>query len=468
MSKYVSPLSNRYGSEEMRTLWSDQVKYTMWRKLWYILAETQKELGLDITNEQLTDLRQNINTVNVEAVKALEKETHHDVVAHLKAYCLDAPLAAPILHIGATSQYLVDNTDTLLIRDSLMRLVMLTAKVIDKLGEFTEKHADIPTIGLTHFQPAQPTTVGKRSAIWTQNFVTVIEELGFRLDKLKFRGLKGTTGTQASFMSLFNNDFAKVTALDAMVAQKMGADSNLLKVTGQTYPRILDASLVSTVCLIASAAAKFATDIRLLTSKREVAEAFDRDKQVGSSAMVYKKNPIVCEKICSLSRYLISLVENPYHTASNQWMERTLDDSAGKRILLPEVFILADEILNSTYDVICNIEINENIIKKNYEEELPFFITENVIIEAVKNGTDRQEAHEELRKLSMDAQDRVSKGLKNNLLARISRKKLFKGINVKELMDKDYTGLAKKQALEFVSDTVKVIRKAYLDRNEPS
>jgi adenylosuccinate lyase len=468
MNKYVSPLSNRYGSEEMRTLWSDQVKYTMWRKLWYILAETQKELGLDITDEQLTDLRQNINTVNIESVKALEKETQHDVVAHLKAYCLDAPLAAPILHIGATSQYLVDNTDTLLIRDSLMRLVMLTAKVIDKLGEFTEKYADMPTVGLTHFQPAQPTTVGKRSAIWTQNFVTVIEELGFRLDKLKFRGLKGTTGTQASFMNLFDGDFAKVIAMDVMVAQKMGADGSLLKVTGQTYPRILDASLVSTVCLIASAAAKFATDIRLLTSKREIAEVFNKDKQVGSSAMVYKKNPIVCEKICSLSRYLISLVENPYHTAANQWIERTLDDSAGKRILLPEVFILADEILTSTYDVICNIEINEDIIEKNYKENLPFFITENVIIEAVKQGVDRQEAHEELRKLSMSVQDRVNKGLKNNLLTKISRKKLFKGINVKELMNKDYTGLAKKQALEFVSDAVKVVRKAYLDRNKPS
>ena len=463
--KYESPLSNRYGSEEMRTLWSEQVKYTIWRRLWYVLAETQKELGLDITDEQLIDLREHINTVNTEAVKVLEKETQHDVVAHLRAYCLDAPSAAPILHIGATSQYLVDNTDTLLIRDSLMRLIMLTAKVVDKLGDFTEKYADVPTIGLTHLQPAQPTTVGKRSAIWTQNFVTVIEELGFRLDKLKFRGLKGTTGTQASFMSLFNNDASKVEALDIMVAQKMGCEDNLLKVTGQTYPRILDASLVSTVCLIASAAAKFATDIRLLTSKREVAESFDRDKQVGSSAMVYKKNPISCEKICSLSRYLISLVENPYHTASNQWMERTLDDSAGKRILLPEVFILADEILNSTYNVISNLEINENIIKKNYEEELPFFITENVIIEAVKKGVDRQEAHEELRKLSISAQDRVSKGLKNNLLTRISRKKLFKGINVKELLNKDYTGLAKKQALDFVNGAVKTIRRVYLDRD---
>ena len=464
---YISPLNNRYGSDDMKYIWSEQNKIMTWRHLWCVLAETQKELGVDsITDNQIKSMKDAVNKVDFSAIQNHESKTKHDVVANIHAFGDVAPEAKPIIHLGVTSQFVVDNAETIMVRDSLVRLIIKTATVIDSLSDFAIDNADVPTVGLTHLQPAQPTTVGKRATLWIQDFVTVIEDLGFRLDRVRFRGAKGTTGTQASFLNLFNNDADKVKMMDEVIASKLGFEKkNLVSIVGQTNPRIDDASLISSICLIASAASKFANDVRILSSKREMSEGFDRNNQVGSSAMAYKQNPITCEKICSLSRYLISLVQNPYHTAASQWMERTLDDSANKRILLPEVFILADEILDSMTKVCNNMVINHNMIEKHYQEELPFFITENVIIEAIKkNGVSRQDAHEELRKLSVDVKNRVNSGKTNNLIYRISRKKMFKGINVKEMLDLKYTGLAEEQTIQYIQDIVTPIRRLYLGK----
>ena len=467
MNNYISPLSNRYGSDEMRYIWSEQNKIMTWRHLWCVLAETQKELGVSIiTDDQIKELKDSVNKIDFTEIKNLEKNMKHDVVANIHAFGAVATNAKPVIHLGATSQFVVDNAESIMVRDSLVRLIVKTAQVIDQMSVFAEQYADTPTVGLTHMQPAQPTTVGKRITMWIQDFVIAIEDLGFRLDRVKLRGAKGTTGTQASFLNLFDGDAEKVETMDNMIAQKLGFDKkNLTQIVGQTNPRINDASLISSVCLIASAASKFANDIRLLSSKRELSEGFAYDSQVGSSAMAYKQNPITCEKICSLSRYLISLIQNPYHTASNQWMERTLDDSANKRLLFPEVFILADEILDSVISVVNGIQVNTKIIEKNYKEELPFFITENVIIEAViKNGISRQDAHEEIRKLAVETKGRVASGKPNNLVYRISRKKMFRNINVKEMLDLNYTGLAKEQTQKYINNIVTSIRNLYLGK----
>lgn len=460
--EYISPLSNRYGSENMHIIWSDQHKISVWRTLWYTLAESQKELGVDITDAQLEEMKNSIQNIDFNSISAHETRTKHDVVSNLLAYGDVAPSARKIMHLGATSQFIVDNAESVMVRDAMAVLLLKTVDVIDSLSDFAYDHKDIPTVGLTHLQPAQPTTVGKRASMWAQDFVSVIEDLGFRFDKIKLRGAKGATGTQSSFLNLFNGDENKVVELDELVAEKLGFNKGqLLKITGQTSSRINDAQIMSSVCLIASAASKFANDVRLLNSKYEMSEGFDND-QVGSSAMAYKQNPITCEKICSLSRYLISLLQNPYHTAANQWMERTLDDSANKRLLLPEVFILADEILLSVLKVSKSMRVNFVQVEKNYKQELPFFVTENIIVEAVKkNGIDRQDAHEEIRKLSMDTKKRISEGKSNNLIHRISRKKMFRGINVKDMLDLDYTGMASKQVVNFVADIVEPVLAVY-------
>lgn len=464
-SNYISPLSNRYGSDDMKYVWSEQNKIMTWRHLWCVLAETQQELGVrSISREQVRQMKDAVNKIDLVAIQNYESKMKHDVIANIHAFGDATEDAKPIIHLGATSQFVVDNAETIMTRDSLIRLIVKTAEIIDSLSDFAIENADVPTVGLTHLQSAQPTTVGKRATLWIQDFVTTIEDLGFRLDRLKFRGAKGTTGTQASFLSLFEGDSNKVRAMDDIIANKVGFENkNLTKVVGQTNPRIDDASLVASVCMIASAASKFANDIRILSSRREVSEGFESKNQVGSSAMAYKQNPITCEKICSLSRYLISLIQNPYHTAANQWLERTLDDSANKRILLPEVFILADEILDSMLKVCKDMVVNYNIVAKNYKEELPFFITENIVIEAVKrNNADRQEAHEEIRKLSIEAKTRVNSGKTNNLIYRISRKKMFKDINVKEMLEFQYTGLAKEQTERYIETIVTPIRGLYL------
>jgi len=451
----------------MKYIWSEQNKIMTWRHLWCALAETQKELGVSIiTDNQLKEMKDAVNKIDLSAIQNYESKTKHDVVANIHAFGAIATNAKPIIHLGATSQFVVDNAESIMVRDSLVKLIIKTAEVIDSLSNFALDNANLPTVGLTHLQPAQPTTVGKRATMWIQDFVTTIEDLGFRLDKIKFRGAKGTTGTQASFLNLFNGDAEKVQIMDEMIASKLGFDqSSLSRIIGQSAPRINDVLLVSSVCLIASAASKFANDIRILSSKREISEGFDSNNQVGSSAMAYKQNPIICEKICSLSRYLISLVQNPYHTAASQWMERTLDDSANKRLLLPEVFIIADEILDSVFKVVNNMVVNTNMIRKHYEEELPFFITENVVIEAVKkNGVDRQVAHEEIRKLAIDTKGRVNAGKTNNLIYRISRKKIFKDINVREMLDLKYTGLAEEQTKWYIQNIVAPVKRLYLNK----
>ena len=469
LNKYISPLSERYGSNNMQLIWSDVNKITTWRGLWYILAESQKEMGVDsITDSQLKEMRDAISDIDFNSIKNHELKTKHDVVANLLAYGDVAPNAKPIMHLGATSQFIVDNAESVMIRDAMAILILKTVEVIDSLTKFSFAHKDIPTIGLTHLQSAQPTTVGKRATMWAQDFVSVIEDLGFRFDKIKLRGAKGTTGTQSSFLSLFDGDKDKVKEMDLLIAKKLGFDKKqLLRITGQTLPRINDAQLISAVCLIGSAASKFANDIRILSGKREISEGFEDKNQVGSSAMAYKQNPITCEKICSLSRYLISLLQNPYHTAANQWLERSLDDSANKRLLLPEVFIIADEILSSVLKVSKDMRANLNQIENNYKEELPFFIIENVIIEAVKNnGVSRQEAHEEMRKLSLETRKRVNEGKTNNLVYRISRKKIFRGINSKEMLNLDYTGMASDQVKEFEQNVVEPIRVKYLGMSQ--
>jgi adenylosuccinate lyase len=460
--KYISPLSNRYGSENMHVIWSDHHKISVWRTLWYILAESQKELGINITDFQLKEMKDSIQNIDISSILAHESKTKHDVVANLLAFGDLAPSARKIMHLGATSQYIVDNAESVIIRDSMALLILKTAEVIGSLSDFAFKHKDIPTIGLTHLQPAQPTTVGKRATLWTQDFISVIEDLGFRFDKIKLRGAKGTTGTQSSFLNLFDGDVDKVQKMDGAIAEKLGFnEGQLLKITGQTASRINDAQLISSICLICSAASKFANDVRILNSRMEMSEGFE-DDQVGSSAMAYKQNPITCEKICSLSRYMISLLQNPYQTAGNQWMERTLDDSANKRILLPEIFILADEILDSVLKVSRSMRMNFSQVEKNYNQELPFFITENVIVEAVKQGVDRQDAHEEIRKLSMDTKKRISEGKTNNLVYRLSRKKIFKNVDVKGMLKMDYTGMASKQVEDFVDNIVEPIKNTYL------
>jgi adenylosuccinate lyase len=451
MDKYESPLSSRYGSEEMRHLFSADVKYKMWRELWIALATAQKEMGLDITDEQIGEMEQaNLGDIDYEAVAKYEAECHHDVMAHIRAFGDVAPSAKPIIHLGATSQFVVDNADFQIQSGAIECLRSKLLKLRDTFIPKIKKYADVPCLGYTHFQVAQPTTVGKRFVLWYADIVRDAEQLNFQQGQMEFRGAKGTTGTQASFLALLGSG-VKVKLLDQLVAAQMGCIDNLAPLTGQTYSRKIDVGIANALAGIAITAHKICNDIRLLSHTGEICESFGT-KQVGSSAMAYKRNPIKCEQTTSLARYLMNLAPNLAQTAAEQWLERSLDDSANRRLAIPEAFILADAILNNLIKIIDTIVVNEATIEANLNRELPFMATENIIMAVVKAGGDRQEAHEKVREHSMAARENLLKIKDNDLLDRLKSDSFFNGIDIDGIVDiKEFVGLAAAQTIEYIT-----------------
>ncbi len=454
--QYVSPLSKRYASEEMLKLFSQDKKFTTWRRLWIALAEAEMELGLPITKEQVDELKAHVNDINYEEAEAREREVRHDVMSHVYAYGLQCPKAKGIIHLGATSCYVGDNTDLILMREGLELIKKRLVEVMRVLADFAMEYRSLPTLGFTHYQPAQPTTVGKRAALWLMELKLDYEDLCYVADSLGFRGVKGTTGTQASFLDLFEGDHEKVKALDKAVSKKMGFDK-IYPVTGQTYSRKVDTRVLSVLAGIAQSAHKFTNDIRLLQHMKEIEEPFG-SKQIGSSAMAYKRNPMRSERIASLADFVMSNVMNPMLVASTQWFERTLDDSANKRLSVPEGFLATDAILLIWRNVADGLIVHKKVIEKHLMEELPFMATENIMMEAVKRGGDRQELHEKIRELSMIAGANVKdKGEKNNLLELIAAEPAF-GITADELeglMDPSlYVGRAPEQTKEFIEEDI--------------
>lgn len=461
---YESPLIKRYASKEMSNIFSDENKFTTWRKLWVALAEAEKELGLNITDEQITELKKNVNNINYEEAQAREKITRHDVMSHIYAYGLQCPSAKGIIHLGATSCYVGDNTDVIVMKEALELTRNKLIQAIKNLKEFALQYKDLPTLAFTHLQPAQLTTVGKRASLWLQDLMMDIDYLDYTINSLKLLGVKGTTGTQASFMNLFENDEEKVKELDAKICEKMGFKGRYFPVTGQTYPRKQDSFVLNCLSMIAQSAYKFSNDIRILQNMKEIEEPFEKN-QIGSSAMAYKRNPMRSERISSLSRYVIVNALNPAITASTQWFERTLDDSANKRISIPEGFLAIDGILNLYINVTSGLVVYQKVIEKHIYEEIPFMATENILMEAVKRGGDRQELHEKIRVYSMEAARMVKEfGEKNDLIDRIAKDPVFK-LNKEEieavLHPKNYIGRADKQVEDFISQTVDTVINKY-------
>ncbi len=453
---YQSPLSERYASKEMQYIFSPDKKFKTWRKLWIALAEAEKELGLDITQEQIDEMKEHAGDINYEVAKEREKQVRHDVMSHVYAYGVQCPKARPIIHLGATSCYVGDNTDIILMSEGLSLIRNKLINVIAKLSDFAMEQRDVPTLAFTHFQPAQPTTVGKRATLWIQDLVFDLQDLDYVKDSLKLLGCKGTTGTQASFLELFDGDEEKCLRLDRLIAEKMGFEA-CYDVSGQTYSRKTDTRVLNVLAGIAQSAHKFSNDIRLLQHLKEVEEPFEKD-QIGSSAMAYKRNPMRCERMASLSDYVMSDVINPMLVASTQWFERTLDDSADKRISVPEAFLAVDGILDLYLNVADGLVVYPKVIEKHLREELPFMATENILMDAVKKGGDRQELHERIRKLSMEAAANVKeKGEKNNLLELIAADPAF-GLSYEDLergLDPEkYVGLAPKQTERYIKDVI--------------
>ena len=454
---YENPLCTRYASDEMKRIFSSDNKFSTWRKLWIALAESEKELGLDITDEQINEMKAHIYDIDYERAGEYESKFRHDVMAHVHTYGDVCPKAKPIIHLGATSCYVGDNTDIILMREALLRTKKLLVSAIAALGDFAEKNKDIATLAFTHFQAAQPTTVGKRACLWAQDLVMDLEHLDFVLDSLKLLGCKGTTGTGASFLELFDGDREKVARLEELIALKMDF-SQCVKVSGQTYSRKVDYYVLSVLSSIAQSASKFAMDIRLLSHMKEFDEPFESG-QIGSSAMAYKRNPMRSERICSLARYVITDAMNPAITAASQWLERTLDDSANKRISVPEAFLAVDGMLTLYINVVKGGTIYPYVIKKHLDEELPFMATENIIMYCTKKGGDRQELHEAIRQLSVAVAKKIKlEGGENDLLKRILSDSRFKltGEELDEILDvKNFIGLAPEQTESFVADVIK-------------
>lgn len=418
-STYESPLCSRYASKQMQQLFSPDTRYQTWRRLWVVLAQAEKELGIAINDEQIAQLEEHVNNINYDVVAAREKETRHDVMAHVYGYGVQCPKAAGIIHLGATSCYVTDNADLMIYRDALQLVLQKILHAIANLAEFAGKYKDMPTLGYTHFQPAQLVTVGKRACLWISDLMLDVEELEFVIKTLKLLGSKGTTGTQASFLELFEGDHDKVKRLDQRIAQICGFDG-VYAVSGQTYPRKVDSRILNALSAVAQSGYRFANDMRLLQHMREVEEPFESG-QIGSSAMAYKRNPMRSERICSLARYVMVNALNAPMTASVQWMERTLDDSANRRISLPEAFLAVDAVLNLIINVTSGMVVYPKIIERNIQEFLPFIATENLLMEAVKKGGDRQELHEIIRGHSMEASRRMKEeGLPCDLLQRLS------------------------------------------------
>ena len=422
--RYESPLCERYASARMQYIFSPDFKFTSWRKMWLYLAEAEKELGLDITDEQLDEIRAHLNDVDYDAAAAYEKRLRHDVMAHLRAFADQCPKAGPILHLGATSCYVGDNTDVWQLSEALKSLRGQLLGVMAALSDFALKNADVPTLAYTHFQAAQPTTVGKRATLWLQDFLMDFDRLTFELSRLKPLGCKGTTGTGASFLMLFNGDEAKVRALEGLIARKMGFES-CVAVSGQTYTRKVDAFVLNVLSGIAQSASKMATDLRLLSHLKEFDEPFESE-QVGSSAMAYKRNPMRSERVCSLARYVMTDALNPAWTAATQWMERTLDDSANRRIALPEAFLATDAILTLCRNLISGGRVYPGVMRRHLNEEMPFMATENILMRAVELGGDRQKLHEKIREYSVETAARVKlEGGENDLLDKLKADPAF-------------------------------------------
>ena len=438
---YESPLSTRYASDYMLKLFSQDTKFTTWRKLWISLAKAEKELGLPITDEQIKELEAHITDIDYDVVKAREKEVRHDVMAHVYAYGQVAPKAAGIIHLGATSCYVTDNADVVIYRDALKYIRGEVCKVISLLCDFALKYKDLPTLGYTHFQPAQLVTVGKRASLWIQDFMTDLEEIDFALENIKFLGCRGTTGTEASFMDLYNGDEEKIDKMNELIAADFGF-KECFAVSGQTYPRKLDSRILNALSSVAQSAYRMANDIRLLQHDKQLEEPFE-ENQIGSSAMAYKRNPMRSERICSLARYVMVDALNAPMTASVQWFERTLDDSANRRISMPEGFLAVDAVLRLAQNVSNGLRVNEKVVEKVTMEYLPFIATENIMMEAVKKGANRQEAHEIIRQCSMAAVDKMKKGESFDLLSDLAGRpemKLSKD-DIKGILDPAlYTG----------------------------
>ena len=428
--RFESPLSSRYASAYMLDLFSSDMRYQTWRRLWAALARAEHALGLPVTQSQVAELEAHIADIDYEVVARREKEVRHDVMAHVYAYGQAAPGAAGIIHLGATSCYVTDNADLILYRDGLRYLRKELLKVIANLADFAQHYKDLPTLGYTHYQPAQLVTVGKRAALWMQDFLSDLEELDFVLENLKFLGCRGTTGTEASFMELFDGDTEKIDEMNRMIAQEFGFDA-CFDVCGQTYPRKVDSRILNCLSSIAQSCYRMANDIRLLQHDRQVEEPFEKN-QIGSSAMAYKRNPMRCERICSLARYLMADAMNAPMTASVQWLERTLDDSANRRISMPEGFLCADAILRLAQNVTDGLHVNEKIVEKTVREYLPFIATENLMMEAVKRGGDRQEIHEIIRRCSMVATANMKNGESCDLLAHLAAEPAF-GLTQEEM-----------------------------------
>lgn len=453
---YVSPLNSRYASKEMLFLFSPQYKHTLWRRLWIALAEAEQELGIAITDTQIAEMKQHCETIDFDAVADYEKDLRHDVMAHIHAYGDQCPHARPIIHLGATSCYVTDNGDALQMREGLDIIKEKLTVAISQLSAFAKEYAELPCLGFTHFQPAQLTTVGKRACLWIQELLMDLDEIETRENKMRFLGVKGTTGTQASFLALFNGDHGKVEALDRRVAEMFNF-ANCFLISGQTYTRKQDAFILNALAGIAVSTHKFATDIRLLANLKEIEEPFE-DKQIGSSAMPYKRNPMLCERICALSRFVISLSENLAYTAATQWLERTLDDSANRRLAISEAFLAVDAILNLMIRVTRKLVVYPNVIAKRIDAELPFMATENILMACVQKGGDRQDLHERIRQHSHAAAAEVKeKGSDNDLLQRIKGDSAF-NLNASELDDildvRQFIGRAPQQVDVFLSEEV--------------
>ena len=457
--RYVSPLSERYASKEMQYIFSPDMKFRTWRRLWIALAETEKELGLNITQEQIDELKAHKDDINYDVAKERERQVRHDVMSHVYAYGVQCPKAKGIIHLGATSCYVGDNTDIIVMAEALKLVQKKLVNVIAELSKFADKYKEQPTLAFTHFQPAQPTTVGKRATLWTQEFLMDLEDLEYVMGTLKLLGSKGTTGTQASFLELFEGDQETIDKIDPMIAEKMGF-KNCYPVSGQTYSRKVDTRVANILAGIAASAHKMSNDIRLLQHLKEVEEPFEKS-QIGSSAMAYKRNPMRSERIASLSRYVMVDALNPAITSATQWFERTLDDSANKRLSIPEGFLAIDGILDLCLNVVDGLVVYPKVIEKHMMAELPFMATENIMMDAVKAGGDRQELHERIRELSMEAGKNVKeKGLDNNLLELIAADPAF-NLSLEDLqrsMDpKKYIGRAKEQTERFVNTVVQPI-----------
>ena len=456
---YESPLNTRYASKEMQYIFSPDKKFTTWRKLWIALAESEKELGLPITDEQIAEMKQFAEDINYDVAKKREREVRHDVMSHVYAYGVQCPKAKPIIHLGATSCYVGDNTDIIIMTEAMELIKKKLVNLIAKLSDFAMKYKDLPTLGFTHFQAAQPTTVGKRATLWIMELLCDLEEVNHRLDSIMLRGCKGTTGTQASFLELFDGDHQKCKELDKKIAEKMGY-KKCYPVTGQTYPRKLDTMMLNTLSLIAQSAYKFSTDIRLLQHLKEIEEPFEKS-QIGSSAMAYKRNPMRSERIGSLARHVLVSALNPAITASTQWFERTLDDSANKRISVPESFLATDAILDLYINVTDGLVVYDKVIRKHFMEEIPFMATENIMMDAVKRGGDRQELHELIRTYSMEAGKKVKlEGKANNLAELIAADSTF-GLTLEEInaimLPENFVGRAPEQTVDFINENVKPV-----------